>query len=174
MDIFLTAYLKSEEEFLESFKPGDANKKDENGRGLVLMSLQNKHLPSRYAISNFLLDQGAPADTTGNGGASALHILFGQVSHDIEQDVRLARRLIAGGADINHADDNGRLPFVDVISMKFTDEDLQPIYDLWFEQPNPDFTSESRFGLSPLSAARKLPFRSEILSRMENHVLNNS
>ncbi|MFJ4158414.1 hypothetical protein [Microbacterium testaceum] len=174
MDIFLTAHLKSADDFFADFTPGDAKAVDPKGRGLLLMSLQNKDLPSRYAVSNFLLDQSAPANTSGNGGATALHILFGQVSHDVIEDARLARRLIDAGADINARDDNGRVPFLEVLNMKYSDDELKPIYDLWFEQPYADFTSVSRHGVSPITFAKKLPFRGAIVARMEKYVSERS
>lgn len=174
MDIFLTAYLKSADVFFAELKPGEAQAIDAEGRGLLLMSLQNKDLPSRYAVSNFLLDHGAPANTSGNGGATALHILFGQVSHDVTEDARLARRLIDAGADVNTRDDNGRLPFLDVLNMKYSDDDLKPIYDLWFGQPHADFTSVSAHGVSPITIAKKLPFRAAVAERMEKYVSEQS
>lgn len=170
MDIFLTAHLKSVADFLSTYRTGDATEVDTEGRGLLLMALQNKDLASRYTIADFLLDHDAPVDTSGNNGATVLHVLFGQVSHDLVRVENLARRLIDRGANINAADLDGRLPFVDVLAMKYTDDQLQPIYDLWFAQPNPDFTTASRFGLSPVTAARKLPYRSAILARMEGHL----
>jgi hypothetical protein len=54
--------------------------------------------------------------------------------------------------------------------MKYTDEDLAPIYDLWFEQPVLDFTTRSRHGVSPIDVAAKLPYRASILDRMESYV----
>lgn len=170
MDIFLTAYLRPVTDFLATYRTGDATRVDAKGCGLLLMALQNKDLASRYAIADFLLDHGAPVETSGNNGATVLHVLFGQVSHDLARDENLARRLIERGAHINATDLDGRLPFVDVLAMKFTDDQLQPIYDLWFAQPDPDFTTASRFGLSPLTAAMKLPYRSAILARMNEHL----
>lgn len=170
MDIFLTAHLKSADDFFAKFTPGDAQAVDAKGRGLLLMSLQNKDLASRYTVSNFLLDHGAPVNTSGNGGATALHVLFGQVSHDVTEDAHLARRLIDAGADVNARDDNGRLPFLEVVNMKYSDDDLKPIYDLWFEQPNADFTTVSAHGVSPITFAKKLPFRSAVVARMEKYV----
>jgi len=134
MDIFLTAHLKPVADFLATYRTGDATRVDAEGRGLLLMALQNKDLASRYAIADFLLDHGAPVETSGNNGATVLHVLFGQVSHDLARDENLARRLIDRGATINATDLDGRLPFVDVLAMKFTDDQLRPIYDLWFAQ----------------------------------------
>lgn len=170
MDVFLTARMKSAADFYAVYQPSDAHRLDDQGRSLLIMSLGNTDLPSRYELSNFLLEQKCPLGGPGNGGATVLHVLFGQVKHDITQDALLARRLIEHGADVNRRDDNDRLPFLEVLNMKYTDDDLAPIYDLWFEQPVLDFTTTSRHGVSPIDFASKLPYRASILARMENYV----
>ncbi len=92
------------------------------------------------------------------------------MSHNLTRDENLARRLIDRGANINTTDHDGHLPLVDVLAMKYTDDQLKPIYDLWFAQPEPDFTTASRFGLSPLTSANKLPYRSVIRARIEGRL----
>lgn len=65
--------------------------------------------------------------------------------------------------------------FCEVLRMKHTDEELQPIYDLWFEQPGPlDFTTPATNGREPLGTARALPHRKSILERMERYVAKHS
>ncbi|WP_378146100.1 hypothetical protein ACFJGV_00840 [Cnuibacter sp. UC19_7] len=170
MDVFLTARMKPAAAFYTIFDPADVGVLSSDGRSLVMMALGNKDLPSRYEITNFLLDRGCPLGGRGADGTTVLHVLFGQVQHDVAADALLARRLIERGADVNAVDDNRRLPFLEVLGMKYPDEDLAPIYDLWFEQPDPDFTTESVHGLSPLKAAARLPFRARILERMQRHL----
>jgi hypothetical protein len=174
MDVFLTAHMKPAPDFYAVYESSDAHRLDDKGRSLLMMTLGNKDLPSRYELSNFLLDQGCPLGAPGNGGATVLHVLFGQVKHDVAEDASLARRLIQHGADVNQRDDNDRLPFLEVLNMKYTDEDLAPIYDLWFEQPVLDFTTKSRHGISPIDFAAKMPYRASILARMENYVAANA
>ncbi len=169
MDLFLTARLKPAGDFLSIFRPEDAQKVDAKGRGLLLQALANHDLPSRYSLGHFLLDQGAQI-TAGDGEATVLHVLFGQVSHDIGEDARIARRLIDAGADINALDENRRVPFLEVLNMKYSDDDLNPIYDLWFEHADADFTSVSVHGVSPISFAKRLPFRAAVVDRMESYV----
>lgn len=173
IDLFATASREPARTFFSLFRPGDAQKVDARGRGLLLQALANKDLPSRYSLGHFLLDEGAPL-TAGDGGATALHVLFGQVSHDVGEDARIARRLIDAGADINALDENGRVPFLEVLNIKYSDEDLNPIYDLWFEREDADFTLVSVHGVSPISFAKKLPFRGSVVDRMESYVHSHS
>lgn len=170
MDVFLTARLKPAADFYAIFDPSSVAALTADGRSLVMMALGNTDLASRYEITNFLLDRGCPLGGPGAEGTSVLHVLFGQVKHDIAADALLARRLLERGADVNALDAARRLPFLEVLGMKYTDDDLAPIYDLWFEQPDPDFTTESVHGLSPLTLAAKLPYRASILARLQRHV----
>ncbi|MCR2826897.1 hypothetical protein NQ160_15395 [Microbacterium sp. zg.Y909] len=71
-------------------------------------------------------------------------------------------------------DDANRLVFTEVIQMKLADADLQPVYELWFEQPHLDFTTKSVDGLSPLRAAEQRPFRASILQRMRAYLAEHS
>lgn len=169
MNISQIASLRPAEEFFANYAPSELGRLDD-GVSLLFQALRNTNPASRYEVANFLLDQGCPLGGRGNGGATVLHVLFGQVKHDIASDTALGRRLIERGADINALDDRRRLPFLEVLAMKFSDDDLKPIYDLWFEQAVPDFTTASVDGLSPLGAAKKIPYRATILARMEEYV----
>jgi hypothetical protein len=54
--------------------------------------------------------------------------------------------------------------------MKYVDEEVQPLYDIWFERAGSDFTTELVHGLSPLGLAAKVPYRASVLGQMESHV----
>jgi len=54
--------------------------------------------------------------------------------------------------------------------MKYTDEELQPLYDIWLENPNADFTTKSNYGFSNLELAAKVPYRSHILQQMKQYI----
>ncbi|WDG16888.1 hypothetical protein [Microbacterium sp. Clip185] len=170
MDLFLTARMKPASTFFAGYSAALARRLDDRGCSLLLYALGNTDLPSRYEISNALLDDDCPLGGPGSGGATVLHVLFAQVKHDIDEDTSLARRLIQRGADVNAPDLDGRLPFLDVLNLKFTDEQLTPLYDLWFEQPRLDFTTISRYGVNALDLAARLPYRGSILERMQRYV----
>lgn len=112
---------------------------------------------------------------TGSEGRTALHVLFGQVERRIDDDTRISRRLIDLGSDVNAVSSQGGLVFCEVLWMKHTGEELQPIYDLWFEQPGPlDFMTPATNGREPLGMTRPLPHRKSILERMERYVAKHS
>lgn len=169
MSVFLAASTKSYEDFASLYQPEDSQRLDEHGRSLWMYALANPNPAERYAIARLLLRDECPLGGPGPRGASVLHVLFGQTKHDITEDASLAGQLIALGADVNAVDDANRLVFTEVIQMKFTDADLEPIFDLWFAQPRLDFTTESVDGLSPLRAAEQRPFRASILERMQTY-----
>lgn len=169
MKIQLAASLKPFSDFREAYKPTDRDA-TENGTSLLFRGMKNTLIPDRYEIANFLLDQGCAIGGLGSGGASILHVLFGHAKHEIDMDVILTRRLINAGADINALDAERRLPFLEVLNMKYVDEDLQPVYDIWFERSDADFTTESSEGVSPLKLAAKLPYRASVLKQMERYV----
>ncbi len=149
----------------------DPHAAEEDGTSLLMGSLSNTDLDSRYASTGWLLDRGVQLGAPNSEGYTELHVLFGQTRHRIDEDVRIARRLIGIGADINAVSPRGGLVFCEVLWMKHTDEDLEPIYDLWFEQPGPlDFTTPAKNGSQPLLMARSLPYRASILDRMERYV----
>lgn len=176
-DLTRIADRESTAEFIAAVREQgvDVTVPDENGRSLLMDTLKNPDLDARYASTQWLLDQGARPGAPGSEDVTELHVLFGAKKHRIDEDVRVARRLIDLGADINAVSPKFGLVFCEVLWMKLTDEELAPIYDLWFEQPGPlDFTTPAKSGREPLGMARALPYRSSILERMERYVAEHS
>lgn len=172
MDIDLTAEMKPAAEFYALYRRG-YQRKLWGGKGLLAHALQNNDPATRYELANYLLDRDAILDTRADGN-TVLHILFGHVSHDIAQDTALARRLIERGVDINALGERHEVAFQWVLNMKYTDDDLKPIYDLWFEQPVLDFQTKNKAGFSPLELAEKVPFRATIATRMTEYIREHS
>ena len=54
--------------------------------------------------------------------------------------------------------------------MKYTDEELAPLYDLWFSQPYVELNIRDRWGLTPIEFAKKVPYRKMIVERMMAYV----
>ena len=169
MDLDLTAQLRPAAEFFALYRDGD-EQKIWDGRSLVVRALQNTDLDTRYQVVSFLLDREARLEAVTRGGNTLLHILFGQVRHDIAQDVELARRFLDRGVDINALGERHEVAFQWVLNLNYTDEDLAPIYDLWFEQPVLDFETKNKAGFSPIELAEKVPYRASIASRMKAYL----
>ena len=169
MNIDLIANTKSMAEFEEAYRPGDeAGVYD--GRSLIFFSLGNTSLPDRAAISTFLLDRGVDVSGVSPDGNGVLHVLLGQNQHEVADTTALCSRLLDGGADINLLDAKDRLPIQSLVGMKFTDDVLEPLYDLWFAHDGLDLTTPNAWGLSPLDLAKKVPYRAALVARMENYL----
>jgi hypothetical protein len=167
----LIAKMKSTADFIAAASGADVTRPLADGQTLLRFALANKDLLSRYATARWLLDRGCPLGAPDSEGNSELHVLFGQVKHDIAEDRSIAQSLIAIGADVNAFSAREGLVFCDVLRIKSFDEDLEPIYELWFEQRVLlDFVTPTAQGVSPLSLARAVPYRKGILERMERYV----
>jgi uncharacterized protein len=169
MDVGLTAELRSAAEFYAVFRDGDQGELW-GGKSLLIHALMNKNLDARYELATFLLDRGVVIQPVAAGRSTELHILFGHVSHDLAKDLELARRLIECGVDINAVGERHEVAFQWVLNLKYSDEDLAPIYDLWFAQPVLDFVTKNKAGLSPIELADKVPYRAGIAARMKEYV----
>ena len=171
----LIASMKPTAEFIEAAAGVDVAVPLADGKSLLMSTLSNKSLESRYASTQWLLDRGCPLGAPDSEGYTELHILFGQVKHDVSSDVDIAEQLISLGADVNAVSPRGGLVFCEVLRMKYVDEDLEAIYDLWFGQPVLlDFQTPSKHGTTPLTIAGNLPYRASILERMERYVAEHS
>lgn len=165
MNIYLTANMKSAEEFYELYDKKYLNE-TYDGNTLIIYGIGNTEPDDRYNITNFLLDEGADAKVIDIYGNTLLHILLGHVAHDLEKTIELCKRLIDLEVDINHKDNKNRLAIQWMINLKYTDEELMPLYDLWFSQSNVDINTKNDWGVSPLELAKKLPFRKKLVEKM--------
>ncbi|MBC6310993.1 ankyrin repeat domain-containing protein [Listeria sp. FSL L7-1582] len=169
MNIDLVAKLKTKDEFDKVYKTGDELSLYK-GKNLLYYSLTNKNLDSRYSISIFLIDKGIDISILNAENETTLHVLLAQVKHNLNQTVILCQKLIEMGVDINILDSQNRLALQYIVNMKHTDAELKPLYDLWFSQANIDLATKNKMGYSPLDLAKKLPFRTELVERMEAYV----
>ena len=162
MDISLTAKLKKFDDFAAVYSDGD-EKKLFNEKNLLFYSFSNNVPEERYRISMFLLDKGADACGVNECSENLLHILLSRIKHDLPQTVELCRILIEKGADINHIDEKGRVPLQYIINMKYTDEELEELYKLWFSRGNVLVTHKNAWGKTPLELIELLPYRKKLL-----------
>ena len=155
MDISLVAKMKKYDEFISCYNEGD-EKKLYKGE-------------SRYLITDFLLNKGAETNVINECGENLLHILLSRTNHNIKQTAELCQRLIKNGVDINQLDKKDRLPLQYVVNMKYTDEELEPLYQIWFSQNNVLVNHKNAWGKTPLEIAEKMPYRASLLERMKKY-----
>jgi hypothetical protein len=161
----LVATMKPFEEFRRAYEDEGGEFSDDD---LLMAGLANGAVPDRYQIAGFLLDQGARADQIqGRGAYSALHLLLGHGRQDIDQLTPLCRRLVDAGCDVNALDANSVDALQGIVNLKVPDDALEDLYDLWFSFDLANIETPNRAGLSPLDLARKLPYRADLVTRME-------
>ena len=165
MGIDLIAQMGTWEQFHDQFQEGD-ERTLHNGLPLIFAAAANTNPKERYRICNFLLDRNSDVSALNKQNQSILHILLGQVEHDIPELASLCKRMIDHGADINALDSRKTVAIKYILHMKYTDEELSPLYDVWFSQPYLDVNTRDKWGLTPIEFAKKIPYRNDAVKRM--------
>ncbi len=168
MNINMVAKLKNKEEFYKNYNKGDVHKLF-NGKSLLFYALSNNDLETRYDIVDFLLDEGAEVNVVNEENETLLHILLSRIDHDLEKTIKLCERLIREGADINRLDRRNRLALQYLVNMKYTDEELEELCDIWFSQSVVHVDIKNDWGASPLDIAGKMPYRKRLVERMRQY-----
>lgn len=130
----------SYEDFLQVYRPADAEYRVAGGATLLFKSVANTDIAARVAITTRLLDDGAdPA--VASGDLNVLHVLFGRPGHDAELEAPMLRRLIEGGADVNLVSNRFGPPLIGLIENgPLPESERVPFYDVFFESPHLDLT----------------------------------
>ncbi len=63
-----------------------------------------------------------------------LHILLLRTNHNLVQTINLCKRLVDAGVDLNQLDSKNRVALPYLINIKYTDEEFEPLYELWFNK----------------------------------------
>ena len=168
MDISLVAKIKKYDEFINCYNKGDVKKLYE-GKSLLFYSLSNNDVESRYLITEFLLNEGADVDVINECGENLLHILLSRTNHNIKQTAELCQKLINSGVSINHLDKKDRVPLQHLINLKYTDEELEPLYEIWIAQSKVLVNHKNAWGKTPLEIMEQMPYRTNILERMKKY-----
>lgn len=166
MNLYLTAKLKSKDDFFQLYEKKYLNAKDE-GESLIIYAMCNTKIPDRYEICNFLINEGADINVLNSQGNTLLHLALSHVQHDLNETILLCEKLIDLGCDRNHKDKKGRSALQWLINLPFSDQELLPLYDIWFKDGGIDVISKSDYGLSPLELARKFPNRAKLVEIMQ-------
>ena len=162
MNLEMTALMGSYADFLKAYRKRarvfrrHAARKLYSGSSLLMWALGNNSMEDRYAMVDFLLEQGAvpgPPDLYGDG---PLHVLFSRVDWDSARDARIAVRLIEMGADINLRNDKGMVPLTELLLRKGTRAQMAPLYRPFLLAPDLDVTTPDKGGHDLVEAARLL------------------
>lgn len=163
---------ESETEFLADYEPALATWADGDGSTLLMRALRNGNPASRVAIATRLLDDGADASAATESNVNALHVLLSATAHDFTDEAPLLARLLDEGADIN-ADSGSRwgTPLQTLSrTLKFSDENLAPFYDVLFARPELDVITPSSLGRSVTDSAQAaIRRRADLLARCHAH-----
>lgn len=165
MGIEMTAILSSKEEFYKQYKHEDSRRAFSGGN-LILYAVQNSNVEARYDICNFLLDEGADPCMKTPNNETVLHLLLSRTTHVLERTVDLCSRLLSMGVNPNALDKNNESAIINIINMKFTDEQLLPLYKVWFSYPQNCLNVPNCWGHTPIDLAKSRPYRAILLQRM--------
>ena len=170
MNIFLTANMKTFDEFAALYSEGDEARAN-RGRSLFSYALGNSKPEERYKIVDFLLERNPSFAHKSGDGASLLHILLGAVKHDPARDAAIAQVLVDHGETFNCLDDRRRLPLQYLLpAHRYSDEDLAPIYDVVFASPDPGFTTVVDGGKPFHELVRAFEDRKVLADRIDNYL----
>ena len=171
MNIFLTANMKTFDEFAALYSEGD-EKRVRWGKSLFIEALSNTDPAQRYPMCDFLLDRDCVLDAGTTDGTNPFHILFAQGARDVDRDVALCRRLLDRRVALGQPDKNGCIPLVHLIStQEYSDEELTPLYDLVFASPDPGFDIELTGSHDPMyDVARRWPHRQALADRIARYL----
>lgn len=169
MNINWIAKLKNKKEFFSNYCKDDVSKLFD-GKSLLFYSLSNNDMESRYDITNFLLDEGASPNVVNECQETLLHILLSRTTHDLPKTIKICERLIDAGVDINKPDNKNQLALQYLINMKNTDEELEPLYNIWFSQSYVEVNRKNNWGKSPLDIAEMMPYRKSLVERLYKYV----
>lgn len=153
-DIAWTALYDTHSEFLSRYHIGDA-KKLYYGRSLLYYALSNENLEARYKNAEFLLKEKISVAPVRGEFDGPFHYLFRQKKHDISQTVSLCEKLLKAGADPNLAGAKNILPVECIMQMNYSEEELQPLYDLWMSLPVLNLELRTFSGERPVDIAVK-------------------
>lgn len=165
MTIDMIAKLKTYEDFVSAYQPGD-ELQFYRGKSLLFFAVSNNDPENRFCITEFLLERKTDATGVNESGENLFHILFSRNKHNLSRTLVMTEQFLQVGVDINRIDEKGRLPLQYVINMPYSDEELEPLYDLILSK-NLNIAHKNAWGYSPIDLAMKVPYRGRFLKKVE-------
>lgn len=158
---------------MAAYEPSDATwASPSTGQTLLKFAMGNRDVGTRVTIAMTLLDDGADASWTDGKGVTLLHVLLARPQHDYTVEAPLVERLIAGGADINRVSPRFGTPLeVATMRTRLTDEELAPLYGVFFSQPDLDLLQTSVFDRAVMANLRQaIGDRTDLVTRAETYL----
>lgn len=148
MDIHSLAELGSLEQFKGKYDRSRLNEQDNFKRSCLHCSISG----NKWDTVNFLLDEGIDVKLKDKNGNTALHYMVDHMEFNYEEGMKVIKRLLDMGADVNEPDKYGTTP---LISASFVAKQPEG-FERWklFLQYNPDIYKENKFGRSCYSKAK--------------------
>lgn len=106
-------------------------------RTVLFGALANQDPGLRERIANRLLDDGADPSIVA-GQLTVLHVLLSRRKQDPESTVRLLRRLVQGGADINKTDPKEGAPLWMCWKLRMAEDEIVPMFEIFLSRPDLD------------------------------------
>ena len=149
MDIHSLAELGSLEQFKGKYDRSRLNEQDNFKRSCLHCSISGK----KWDTVNFLLDEGIDVNLKDKKGYTALYYMLDLMKDNYEEGMKILKRLLDMGANVNETNKNGGTPL-----MKATAASNGEFgFERWklFLQYNPDIYKENKDGRSCYSMAKE-------------------
>lgn len=147
IDVF-DAQRMTAEDFFQIHPDVNAKSDPQLLTDLFFQALANNDVSSRRVLATSLMNWGADVAATRNENANALH-LFAIRLQDPIMEAPMLKILLDAGVDPNKQSSRGETPLECMMMLpRFTEEELAPVYDVFFTHPGLDFNMASRSGLT--------------------------
>lgn len=110
-----------------------------------MVAMRTRSAPDRVGIGRYLPDQGWQVASQ-EGLVNELLVLLSTPGREPELEAPLVDRLLVGGCDPNSLARRGDRPLWLLFHNRETDEELAPLYDVFFARDNLDFTRQDSNG----------------------------
>ena len=148
-DLIDTAHFGTLQDFIKKYKKEDINKQNKYGYSCLHRAIGGHH----WDTVNFLLDEGIDINLKDKEGNTALHYMVDHMEFNYEEGMKVIKRLLDMGAEVNEPYKNGTTPLMEATAKTIQKEG----FERWklFLQYNPDIYKEDADGYSCYSMAKE-------------------
>lgn len=120
----------------------------------------------RYASVDRLIELGIDVPWASRGADGALNVLLGSNIQQLPGLLETVTTLLKAGADAGAVSRRGRIPTMELANLKFAEEDIVSIYDLWFARDDLNLRHKNKAKVDIEAMLEKLGYRPEMLVRV--------